>query len=399
MAIKLGNTSINKAYLGGVEIKKLYLGTNVVFDNTFIPFIIEVDTSKTGVSNADQFQFTGAEGDYDVIAKQNDIVVANFNDLSNQQTITLPSSGVYNLEIKSKNVNGFNRINFNNGGDKDKIIDIKQWGDIAWSSFSAAFFGCSNMLTTATDVPNLSDVIDMFRMFAQASLANPLTRDWDMSNLVGLALMFDSAISANPDVSLWDVSNVTNMSYMFRSTVVANPDTSNWDTSSVVTMLQMFRTSQAANPDTTNWDVSNVVNMERMFENAQSANPDTSNWVVSSVTNMKSMFRSSSANPDTSNWDVGSVINMSSMFNNASSANPDTSNWDVSNMTNMTRVFDNSNISEENLTAIYENWSQLTLKENVEFGAGTTRYLPSGQEGRDILINTYNWTITDGGLV
>jgi hypothetical protein len=71
----------------------------------------------------------------------------------------------------------------------------------------------------------------------------------------------------------------------------------------------------------------------------------------------------------------------------------------VSNMTNMTRVFDNSNISEENLTAIYENWSQLTLKENVEFGAGTTRYLPSGQEGRDILINTYNWTITDGGLV
>ena len=36
MAIKIGNTGINKAYLGGTEIKKLYLGTNVIFDNTFI---------------------------------------------------------------------------------------------------------------------------------------------------------------------------------------------------------------------------------------------------------------------------------------------------------------------------------------------------------------------------
>ena len=33
MAIKLGNTGINKAYLGGVEIKKLYLGNTIVFNS------------------------------------------------------------------------------------------------------------------------------------------------------------------------------------------------------------------------------------------------------------------------------------------------------------------------------------------------------------------------------
>ena len=250
MAIKIGNKNINKAYLGGVEIKKLYLGENVVFDNTFIPFIIEVDTSKTGTSNDNQFQFTGVEGDYDVVAKQNNIVVANFNDLSNQETITLPSSGVYDLEIKAKEVNGFNRIAFDNGGDKLKITDIKQWGDVVWSSFSIAFYGCSNMLTTATDVPNLS-----------------------------------------------------------------------------------------------------------------------------------------------------SVTNMRFMFNNATSANPDTSNWDVSNVTDMRYMFKNSNLSEENLTSIYENWSQLTLQQNVSFSAGTIKYNASGQAGRDILVNTYNWSITDGGQV
>ena len=325
MAIKIGNKNINKAYLGGVEIKKLYLGENVVFDNTFIPFIIEVDTSKTGTSNDNQFQFTGVEGDYDVVAKQNNIVVANFNDLSNQETITLPSSGVYDLEVFPKASNGFDRIRFGDGGDKDKMLDIKQWGTIVWSSFDNAFYGCENMLATATDIPDLSDVTNMRSMFENAS-------------------------SANPDVS--------------------------------------------------NWDVSNVNNMKSMFENASSANPDVSNWDVSSVTSMRSMFNSaSSANPNVSNWDVSSVTSMGLMFYYATSANPDTSNWDVSSVTDMGRMLENSNLSEENLTSIYENWSQLTLQQNVAFSAGNTKYNASGQAGRDILVNTYNWLITDGGQV
>jgi hypothetical protein len=66
---------------------------------------------------------------------------------------------------------------------------------------------------------------------------------------------------------------------------------------------------------------------------------------------------------------------------------------------NMGRMLENSNLSEENLTLIYENWSQLTLQQNVSFGAGTIKYNSSGQAGRDILVNTYNWSITDGGLV
>jgi hypothetical protein len=238
-------------------------------------FIIEVDTSKIGVSNNNQFQFTGGEGDYDVVAKQNDIVVATFNDLSNQETITLPSSGVYVLEVNAKEVNGFNRISFNNSGDKNKITDIKQWGNIVWASFFTSFRGCANLLATATDIPDLSSVTD-------------------------IGLMFFAAISVNPNVLNWNVSNVNNFSLIFRGALEANP-------------------------------------------------------------NMRF--------------------------------------WDVSNAASMSDMAENSNISVENLTACYENWSQLNLQQNVPFSAGTTRYLPSGQEGRDILVNTYNWTITDGGLV
>jgi len=65
----------------------------------------------------------------------------------------------------------------------------------------------------------------------------------------------------------------------------------------------------------------------------------------------------------------------------------------------MSQMFNNSNLSVENLTAIYENWSQLNLQQNVSFSAGSTKYNASGQAGRDILVNTYNWIIEDGGQV
>jgi surface protein len=313
-------------------------------------FIIEVKTDNAGTTNDNQFQFTGAEGDYDVVAKQNDIVVANFNDLSNQETITLPSSGIYVLEVSAKEVNGFNRIAFNDGGDKLKITDIKQWGDVVWSTFNSAFNNCDNMLVTATDVPNLSSVTNMSFMFYEAS-------------------------SANPDTSNWDVSSVTNMSFMFYEASSANPDTSNWDVSNVTDMNNMFRSASSANPDTSNWDVSSVTDMNRMLLDSNLGATNLNSWDVSNVTNMELMFKSS--------------LN----------ANVDCRDWDVSNVTNMRGMFEDSNLSEENLTACYENWSQLNLQQNVEFSAGSTKYNASGQAGRDILVNTYNWIIEDGGQV
>ena len=446
-----GNTKYNASGQAGRDI--LVNTYNWIIEDGGLletPFIIEIDSTESGVSNNNQFQFTGALGDYDVIAKQNGTQVATFNDLSGAETITLPSSGVYDLEVFPKASNGFDRIRFDDGGDKDKMLDIKQWGTIVWSTFNSAFNNCDNMLVTATDIPNLSQVNDLGSMFRDATLANPDTLNWNVSSVIDMGIMFYNAASANPDTSNWDVSNVTDMSFMFYNTPSASPDTSNWDVSSVTTMRGMFynatsanpntsnwnvsnvtdmsfmfRDATSANPDTTNWDVSNVADMRDMFRSTSSVNPDTTNWDVSSVTNMNSMFRSAtlanpdvsnwdvsnvtnmrymffsalSANPDVSNWDVSNVTNMRYMFRQASSANPDTSNWDVSSVTDMNAMFLNSNLSVENLTACYENWSQLSLQNNVSFGAGTTKYNPSGQAGRDILVNTYNWIITDGGQV
>ena len=397
----------------------------VLSDTSDTPFIIEIDSTESGVSNTDQFQFTGAEGDYDVVAKQNGVVIETFNNLSDESTITFATSGIYDLEVMPKDSNGFNIIRFGGGGDKDKMLDIKLWGTIVWSTFNSAFNNCDNMLVTATDIPDLSqvtslksmfeeatsvnpdvsnwdtsNVTDMEALFLRAASANPNTSNWDVSNVTDMRRMFRQASSANPDTSNWNVSSVTDMSYMFESASSANPNTSNWDVSSVTDMGFMFESASSANPNTSNWDVSNVTDMRRMFRDASSANPDTSNWNVSSVTDMSFMFLgASSANPNTSNWNVSSVTDMRSMFRFATVANPNVSNWDVSNVTDMSYMFEDSALSVENLTAIYENWSQLNLQQNVSFSAGNTKYNASGQAGRDILVNTYNWTITDGGQV
>jgi surface protein len=565
MAIKLGNKNINKAYLGGVEIKKLYLGANVIFDNTFIPFIIEVDTANTGTSNDNQFQFTGAEGDYDVVAKQNDIVVASFNGLSGAETITLPSSGVYDLEVFPKASNGFNRIRFSRVGDMLKITDIKQWGDVVWSSFHSAFWDCSNMLVTATDIPNLSNVTRMNNMFRSASIANPDVSNWDVSSVDSMHAMFMDNSVANPDVSNWITTSIDNLSYMFANASSANPDIYNWDVSSVTDKRRMFGNSNLSEENQTacyenwsqlqlqqnvefnagdtqyfeagqagrdilvntyNWtitdggvkipfiievntantgvsnadqfqftgaegdydvvakqggvitdtfndlsneatitfsssgiydlevfpkasngfnrirfnaggdkdkmldikqwgtivwssfdsafdrcenmlvttsDIPNFIEVtitNRMFRFCYNANPDVSNWDMSNVNDMQRMFQQAkSATPNVSQWNTSSLVDMDDMFERAEIANPNCRDWDVSNVRHASQAFNLCNISTENLTAIYENWSQLNLQQNVSFSAGNTKYNSSGQAGRDILVNTYNWTITDGGQV
>jgi surface protein len=283
-------------------------------------FIIEVDTSKTGVSNNNQFQFTGAERDYDVVAKQNDIVVATFNDLSGEETITLPSSGIYILEITPKAINGFRKIAFSNRGDKLKITDIKQWGNIVWFSLSKSFFGCRNLLVTATDYPDLSICTSLQQIFQDAIIANPNTSNWNVSNISNMSNCFNNS-AFNQYVSNWDVSNVTTMAGLFNEASSFNQPLNNWDVSNVTSMGSMFNGASSFNQPLNNWNVSNVTNMSGMFDSASSFNQPLDNWNVSNVTNMSGMFKdATSFNRDLSGWCVEQISSRPSVFDSGTSS-------------------------------------------------------------------------------
>jgi len=186
-------------------------------------FIFSVDTNTTGVGTSSSTQFTiptlGSGYNYDVICDVDNPQTSTARSLTANYTCNYPMAGTYTIKISSNVDNaifggGFPRIYFNNEGDKLKITEISQWGSGVWKSMESAFRGTSNMIVTATDTPNLTQVTDMSQMFRFASLANPNVSLWDTSNVTTMELMFNGALAATPNISNWDVSNVDNMDNM-----------------------------------------------------------------------------------------------------------------------------------------------------------------------------------------
>jgi len=152
---------------------------------------------------------------------------------------------------------------FNDTGDKTKLLQVNELGDLDWLSLSAAFFGCTNLTTFGGG--DTSKVTSMYAMFKNADQVMPVTTDWNTSNVTRMESMFYGATAAEPDTSNWDTSQVIRTDYMFYNAINANPDTSNWDTSSNTMMLGMFQLAASANPDMSAWQVGNVTTFASMF--------------------------------------------------------------------------------------------------------------------------------------
>ena len=311
-------------------------------------------------------------------------------------------------------------------GDAEKLISIDQWGTNTWSSFEEAFVECENMELLATDIPDLSNVTTLFRMFdnCQSLTANATINNWNVSNVQNMQLMFASAFNFNQPLNNWNVSNVTNMESMFNGAETFNQDLNNWNTSQVETMRFMFTGALDFNKPIDNWNVGNVMDMGWMFNNAEDFNQDLNSWNVSQVqdmffmflgatnfngnisnwnpaqvTTMYGMFQNAvNFNQDISGWNVGLVTNMGWMFNGATNFNQDISGWNVSNVGTANDMLVGTAFSTLNYDQLLINWSQLTLQNDVSFGIDTSYCF--GESARNTLTDPsgFNWTITDGGL-
>ncbi|MCJ8312083.1 MAG: BspA family leucine-rich repeat surface protein [Pseudomonadales bacterium] len=348
------------------------------------------------------------------------------NNVTGEITHTYAQPGTYTVAITGV----FPRFYFykhSDIADAKKLLSIEQWGDNRWQSMNSAFYGCENLQLNATDVPDFSLVQSMRFMFEDASSINQDISSWDVSSVTNMDWMFSGADSFNQNISSWDVSNVTSMRATFDGAENFNQNLSSWNVSSVSNMTSVFANAVNFNQDISNWDVSNVTNMWGMFNNAENFNQDLSSWDVSSVTDMTGMFNNAkSFNQDISNWNVSSVTNMAAIFFNALNFNQDISNWDVSLVTQMWSMFSGAESFDQNLsswnvssvidmhdmfeyitlsTANYDallvSWSSKMLNSDVTFDGGNSLYTPDGsaQTARATLIDTFGWTITDGGPV
>ncbi len=257
---------------------------------------------------------------------------------------TYVTAGTYTVSINGN----FPRIFFNNGGDKQKIHSVEQWGDIEWTSMRNAFSGCGNLVVNALDTPDLNIVTDMLAMFNGCS-------------------------SLTGNVGHWDVSHVTNMNLLFQSASAFNGSLNDWDVHNVSEMTQMFNGCHVFNQPLGSWDVGHVNAMQLMFKDCYAFNQDIGNW------------------------DVGNVTTMLNMFNSASAFDRNIGGWNVSKVMTMVNMFAGAGLATENYDSLLIGWASLdSLKNGVSFNAGTSQYC-EGVQARQEIMNLYGWSISDFG--
>jgi surface protein len=362
------------------------------------------------------------------------------------RTHVYSTTGVKTITI-SGTIQGFQ---FNNSGDRRKLVDITNWGSLDIST-SFAFKGCSNMVISATDAPVLSSV-DLREMFAACtSLTTPDFSAWDTSSVTGMRGMFDGCTSFNGNIVDWDVSNVNNFFEMFRFCASFNQDISVWDVSNGSAMVSMFAFCTSFNkdlsswvintsslssmfgfssfnnggsPNINNWDVSMVTNLStlfrstpfnqpiglwdisnvntlfRMFESNSTFNQDITGWDTSSVNNFGEMFKNATSfNQAIGGWDTSLVTAMKETFQGATSFNQDISNWDVNQVTNLSGFMAGITLSTANYDALLIAWdAQGAMAYSGTVNFGTSKYTAGGaaQAARTSLISKWGG-ITDGG--
>ena len=345
-------------------------------------FVSKWDTTQAGSANDTIILPFVADGDYDFYVDWGDGTRDNITTY-NQAEVThqYSNTGIYEVRIYGS-ITGWQ---FNNAGDKEKIIEISQWGPLGFVSNDTDLFeGCSNLNVVATDsltlgasngqsmfnsCPNLgsggyinnwntSSLTTMYRMFYNNTTFNMDVSNWDVSNVTSIRETFNGCSNFNQDVGQWDVSNISRIRNCFNYCSNFDQDLSNWDVSIFGSGTDegngLFANCTSFNNggspgisgwNTTNWNGS--AGMNSMFQNAQSFNQPIGTWDVSNVKSMTSMFENAdSFNQDLSNWDVSSVTSMNSMFQgNAAFNNSGQTgiyNWDVSSCTSFAEMFDNA---------------------------------------------------------
>ncbi len=305
-------------------------------------FIMTIKTDNPGTSSSTQFTIptTGGSYNYNVDIDGDGSIEATGQ--TGSYTCNYAAAGTYTIHIidNSGAGTGFPRIYFNNGGDKDKLLSIDQWGTGKWTSMERAFHGCSNLAGQASDAPDLSNVTSMHTMFSNASSFNQDIGSWNTENVTNMQSVFYNASAFNQDIGNWNTANVTDMEAMFFGAESFNQDIGSWNVANVTDMRSMFYGATVFNHDIGNWNTANATNIHSMFTNASAFNQDIGGWNTANVTDMANMFNQASAfNQNIGGWNTANVTNMRNMFYKATAFNQDIGNWNTANVTSMHQMF------------------------------------------------------------
>jgi hypothetical protein len=324
------------------------------------------------------------------------------------RTHTFATAGTYTITITGQ-IEGFT---FNNGGDKLKILDISNWGTVAFTGNYQQMRGCTNLDISATDAPDVSGVIGFELQgffYGCTSLTTPDFSAWDVSMISNFASMFAGGLTTfNGDLSTWDMSSATTIEGMFNGCSIYNQPMNDWDVSNVLTTVTCFYKNYAFNQNIGAWRLTSCTNCQDMFYNCNAFNnggsADIDGWDVSNVATWAHFLRHAHAfNQPIGSWDMSSSLNLLNFMYNASQVIPfdqDVSSWDVNQMTNLSNLFAGIvGFSTANYDALLIAWDAqgaMSYSGTVNFGGSKYTSGGAAETARTSLISKWGG-ITDGG--
>lgn len=382
----------------GISILKLFKKSAAADDS----FTFRVKTDNPGTSSSTQFKlpltsgFNGVTAEVDWGDGSSDTITV-YN--QSETTHTYSSAGTYTVKIS----NALRGWKFANGGDKQKMIEITQYGIFELSEQSA-FAGCNNMTQSATDAPNIT-VTDISSTFYLCSNFNGNVSTWDVSNVTNFYRFFRGCTVFNQPLNSWDVGSATTFQEMFRDTQFNQP-LSNWNINGVFNMQAMFYNADDFNQDLSNWDTSTVTSMNQMFRFAEDKTSlNISGWDTGAVISFYGMFQNCNFNDDISGWDTSSCQTFSSMLQSVDEFDQQIGLWDITGISNANGLLNflrgSNGLSTSNYDDLLVRWEAQASSTPTGISAnfGSSQFTLGGlaETARTNLINTYSWTISDGG--
>ncbi len=310
MAVDLGSTAINGIYLGSTVINAAYLGSTQVFATAVPTFTFTVNTANTSTGSTAIKHFkvpTVSTGTYACHVDWGDASSDDFTTYDHANwDHTYAADSTYTINITGT-IEG---LQFNNGGDKLKFLNVSEWGPLAMKTGKSAnaFMGCTNFTCSATDLFDVSGLsgVDWGGMFRACTNFNG-----DLSGLVNSSctsinlMMFQCGSWVGTGAGTWDVSAVTTFASAFYSCTVFNTDVSGWDVNSggATDFSNAFFGCAAFNQPLNAWVMTNATSLAATFRGCTVFNQDLDTWNVANVTTMNFTFGFCPAfNGDISTW-------------------------------------------------------------------------------------------------
>jgi uncharacterized protein YndB with AHSA1/START domain len=274
-------------------------------------FITQWKTDNAGTTNNDQINFRVEQAsNYHIDwGDGNDETFIGTGDLIH----TYSSPGTYTVTVTGQVV-----FSMKNNGDRQKLVDILQHGDVTYLNDIRTLYNTSLTSVSATDIPDLSNITSMRAFFLDSSLLTDITNFhlWDVSTVTDITNIFYNCTLFNDDIPIF--TSATNGTQAFQQASSFNQNI-NGKFPALTNGSSMLQNCASFNNDGVGISGFNtVLNANSMFNNCDALNV-TINGFTNCTTATDFLANTAIFNSTVSGFN--SLINSNRFFLNAISYN------------------------------------------------------------------------------